>query len=497
MRAAKQRYGKKGATKSSNKWYVYLKNVAGEQKSVPGFPDKKLTEEFGRKLERLVHVGQVGHLPDEELVRFLDKLDLSQVDRLVEKGIIDPQFVVRRTCLIDQLDQFRNALLKKEDSKAHVDLTHTRIRKLVTGCGFTVLADVKYTVVDDYLAKRRNGPEKLSRHTSNLYVKAFKQFCNWILRDTPNVISPAKQLSLMNADCDRRRERRAMTGEEVRRLIEVTWGGAKHHKLDGQSRAMLYWLAVETGLRRGELSALKGKSCDLGEDPSVTVEAKHTKNRKKTVQPIRPEFADALQTWFLERGLGPDDELWPQLTRRTAEMLQKDLLAVEIPYVDEHGSYADFHAFRHSYISFLSNGGVLPHIVQQLARHSTVELTLGTYTHTSRTVTRSALDSLPIISSPTASSPRCLPSHLPETSAEERQGVLFGATGMPVLEDPERAGQRSLGGLESLEKPGSSAYSPTGRSGPGEVAEWPNAPVLKTGVVSKRPGVRIPPSPLF
>ena len=31
---------------------------------------------------------------------------------------------------------------------------------------------------------------------------------------------------------------------------------------------------------------------------------------------------------------------------------------------------------------------------------------------------------------------------------------------------------------------------------PGEVAEWPNAPVLKTGVGSNLPGVRISPSPL-
>jgi len=483
MRVAKQRYTKKGTTKSSKKWYVYLKNVAGEQKSVPGFPDKKLTEEFGRKLERLVYVGQVGHVPDEELMRFMDKMDLPQVDGLVEKRIIDPQFVVRRTCLIDQLDEFRNSLLKKEDSQAHVDLMYTRIRKLITGCGFTMLADVKDTVVHDYLAKRRNGPEKLSRHTSNLYVKAFKQFCNWILRDTPNVISPARQLSLMNADCDRRRERRAMTGDEVRRLIEATELAAKHHKLDGKSRAMLYRLALETGLRRGELAALKRKNCDLGEDPSVTVEAKHAKNRKTNPQPIRHEFADALQEWFLERELGPDDELWPQLTRRTAEMLQEDLLAAGIPYMDERGKYVDFHSFRHSYVSFLSNGGVAPHVVQELARHSTVELTLGTYTHTRRNMTRIALESLPEFSTPTASSQPCLPSGLPKTSAAERQGVQFDAVGMPVRKDLERAGQREPRGTESLGKPGSSAYSSTGQRGPGEVAEWPNAPVLKTGVV--------------
>src|SRR5262249_8259296 len=33
-------------------------------------------------------------------------------------------------------------------------------------------------------------------------------------------------------------------------------------------------------------------------------------------------------------------------------------------------------------------------------------------------------------------------------------------------------------------------------SRPGEVAEWPNAPVLKTGMSARASGVRIPPSPL-
>ena len=43
---------------------------------------------------------------------------------------------------------------------------------------------------------------------------------------------------------------------------------------------------------------------------------------------------------------------------------------------------ADFHALRHTYLSRLGRSGVSAKAMQKLARHSTVELTIGRYTHT-------------------------------------------------------------------------------------------------------------------
>ena len=62
-------------------------------------------------------------------------------------------------------------------------------------------------------------------------------------------------------------------------------------------------------------------------------------------------------------------------------MIKADLKRAEIPYVDEHGRYADFHALRHTFVSNLGKAGVPPKVTQSLARHSDINLTMNVYSH--------------------------------------------------------------------------------------------------------------------
>jgi len=66
-----------------------------------------------------------------------------------------------------------------------------------------------------------------------------------------------------------------------------------------------------------------------------------------------------------------------------------------IPYVDDAGLYADFHALRHSYISLITQGGVHPKLAQRLARHSDINLTMSRYSHTVMADEAEALEVLP------------------------------------------------------------------------------------------------------
>ena len=52
-----------------------------------------------------------------------------------------------------------------------------------------------------------------------------------------------------------------------------------------------------------------------------------------------------------------------------------------VPFETPEGR-ADFHALRHSFISNLVRAGVSPKVAQQLARHSTITLTMDRYAHT-------------------------------------------------------------------------------------------------------------------
>ncbi len=66
-----------------------------------------------------------------------------------------------------------------------------------------------------------------------------------------------------------------------------------------------------------------------------------------------------------------------------------------LTWEDSEGRFADFHALRHTYLSQLGRSGASPKVMQMLARHSTVELTIGRYVHAGLFDLSSAVDRLP------------------------------------------------------------------------------------------------------
>ena len=84
-----------------------------------------------------------------------------------------------------------------------------------------------------------------------------------------------------NARTDRRHDRRALGDDELVNLLDVTRRGPTRFGMAGPDRAMLYTLAVETGLRAGELRSLTWSCLDLDADsPTVTVKAAYSKHRR-------------------------------------------------------------------------------------------------------------------------------------------------------------------------------------------------------------------------
>ncbi len=85
-----------------------------------------------------------------------------------------------------------------------------------------------------------------------------------------------------------------------------------------------------------------------------------------------------------------------QMTRshRTAEMLREDLEAARIPVKTDDG-VIDFHSLRHTMITRLARSGVHPKVAQELARHSTITLTMDVYSHVAPEEQVRAIESLP------------------------------------------------------------------------------------------------------
>ncbi len=351
---------------------------------------------------------------------------MKQRAKRIKRGDIDPFEEHRERPLAEHVEDFRSFLESKGNTTAHVALTVQRITSAFDGCKFKKLADLNGGRFAGWLADRRkpktdkegNAIAGLSFASSNHHLVAVKSFGNWLVKDRRSPENPFAHLSRLNARVDVRHERRALSPKELTGLIAETEKSEETFRgLDGSTPAMLYRVAAMTGLRASELASLTSASFDLAaEVPTVTLEAAYSKHRREDVLPIHPDLVARLRQWSSERERAQDDQrdiltlhraadakperLFPGTwTERAFKMLRNDLEVAGIPYVTDDG-IADFHSLRHTFISNLAAGGVHPKLAQQLARHSTIALTMDRYTHLGLIDMNSALESLPNIAAP-------------------------------------------------------------------------------------------------
>jgi integrase len=159
--------------------------------------------------------------------------------------------------------------------------------------------------------------------------------------------------------------------------------------------------------------------------PTATVAACYSKHRREDTQVLHPELVRQLKEWLAtKKFFSPNAPLFsisgrvPGGTdRKTHKMLERDLKAARakwlkeveknqaeyrellksdfLCYRDQAGLYADFHSFRHLFITNLERAGISPKMAQVLARHSDIRLTLGIYTHVELHDQTAAIGALP------------------------------------------------------------------------------------------------------
>lgn len=74
---------------------------------------------------------------------------------------------------------------------------------------------------------------------------------------------------------------------------------------------------------------------------------------------MHPDLVPFVRQWVGH--LCNNDTLFRLLKdRKTAKMIAADLEEADIPYQDADGSYADFHALRHSFMTGVRESGAPP-----------------------------------------------------------------------------------------------------------------------------------------
>lgn len=235
----------------------------------------------------------------------------------------------------------------------------------------------------------------ISNCTSNHYLRALKGFVLWLVKGRRLPENVLAGIAQMNTSVDRRKVRRGLSEEELARLLRATEAAPAFRGLAGHERSLLYLTAAYTGLRASELASLTPASFDFSsKPPTVTVLACYSKRRREDHQPLHPSLVRSLRFWIA--GKPRALPVWPGTWHKVgSKMLQGDLKLAEIPYADERGREFDFHAFRFHFCSLLARRGIHPKMMQQLARHSDIRVTLDLYTHLEVLDLAKAVDSLP------------------------------------------------------------------------------------------------------
>ena len=434
-----------GKTRQAAKWYVEFRDHNERPRRLPAFASKAASEETGRNLVRLVDYHKAtGGQTDPALSRWLTTLPRRTRDKLVSIGLLSPERVAVSKPLADHLTDFAAALRAKGNSDFHVEVVTGRARRVFNGCGFRYFSDLDAGKVLAFLSGLRadKGEKRgISAQTFNFYVGAVKQFCRWMVKDRRAAESPVAHLDGVNVKTDRRRDRRALTVDELVRLLDATRAGRDRAGMTGPERAMLYRLAVETGLRSNELRSLTRAAFDLDADtPTVTVEAAYSKRRRQDTLPLRPELAAELRGFLAAKAPAAAAFRISSKRRTAARMFRLDVEAAGIPYRDDVGRVADFHALRHTFITNLANGGVHPKTAQALARHSTITLTMDRYSHTLMEEQSTALAALPDLTKPARPAIRATGTAGPE-SADPRLALCLARQGRPMGISVDPGGQ--------------------------------------------------------
>ncbi len=389
--------GPDGRMHTSPTWRIEFRDHLDTRRRISAFTNKRMSEEMERRLLELVSVRSTGATPSADLRRWCEGLKPKWRKKLAAWDLLDARQVAGAAALSTHLDAWSDHLAAKGTKDASRKLTVGRARRTFIACGFGALPEIRAAAIAQHLRELREKSDGISVQTANHYVRAVKQFTAWALRSGLVTTDPLVSLSRQgNAERDRRLERRALSQSELERLVTAALDAPTRHGLTGAERALVYSLVSTTGLRRNEVITLHVGDLDV-RDPSnaaVIVRASNAKNGRAARQPLPESVAVGLRALTADRS-GPESVFGLSKHWRAADMLRDDLADAGIPFVDDVGRRADFHALRVTFCTNLARSGVALAVAQRLMRHSDPSLTSNVYSVLSPGDQRAAVDALP------------------------------------------------------------------------------------------------------
>ena len=280
-------------------------------------------------------------------------------------GIIEPKIVrdAAQRPLVEHLNDYEDDLVKRGRAGRGgrgARLLKARILRLMSESGWRLAAQVS---ADSFVAWRNR--HKAAARTQNHYLQGMVSFLNWMERMGRSKSNPLKFVGKVDERGQKKRVRRAFTDGELRKLIEGSG-----------PRGLIYFTAARTGLRQEELRQLQWGDVRLeSKIPQIIVRAETAKNKTQEPVYLVPEIVEVLKT-HRPAHWSPSDLVFPIGIPR-ASRLKVDAARVGVAYQDEQGRFADFHALRYTWATFMRMNGIADNFAQKQMRHQTIRQTDG------------------------------------------------------------------------------------------------------------------------
>jgi len=333
-----------------------------------------------------------------------------------------------------------------------VNSTESRLNECAEACNWHDLSSLNADRLQTYLDQQVEAG--MSAGSANGRIECCVAFGNWLAGKRMNgkksnwngdkriTKNPFEGFGRYDAKVDCRRKRRALTENEMIRLLQIARQrplndamtirrGENKGKLLanvtdeqreklillGRERALIYKTLVLTGLRKNEIASIKESQLFLDHDPPyLDLQAADEKNSEGNDIVLRADLSEELREWLRlkvrrrrefaaddanilsigkhEAPAGTDEPLF-YVPSGLLRILDRDLAAAKIPKKDERSRTVDLHAMRHTFGTWLSKGGVAPRTAQAAMRHSHIDLTMNTYTDPRALDIQGAVESLP------------------------------------------------------------------------------------------------------
>jgi len=319
----------------------------------------------------------------------------TEIDR-IKSGVLTRDELsatkTRRITLEDALKRFRTKMTASGNTEEYVNKTEQRILRLCSETNIDAISKICRETVERWIA---NEIQKkiLSPSSINHYITAIKSFVKYIVEIELLPNNPLKSIRKINEAVGQRKIRRALTDEEIERLLQAAETRQCRSKEKASERSLVYRLLLGTGLRSTELSLLTPNQIDFTRN-QLTIEATKTKNKKADVLPIRADLVQSIKEWVEIHDIKPHERIFRFDKYSICRALYRDLKAADIDRIGSDGRSIDVHSLRKTFGTMLARAGVPLTTVQRLMRHSTPLLTAKLYIDVDPLDMTQALDKL-------------------------------------------------------------------------------------------------------